>query len=94
MLQQATLIPRGASVADPWTIKLGALRGIEGADGIQRVSTAAVFEVLEVPLERRPQPTRRLAKVIRDLDWGSLLIGVMASVFRSLSLLVSCYLEF
>ena len=56
--------------ADPWRLRLERLRGEIGDDGLERVSTQAVFDLLEVPQRsRRAGASRRLAKVMTELGW-------------------------
>ena len=56
--------------ADPWLLRLERLRGKVGDDGIERISTQTVFDVLEVPQRSRGagacSPT---SEVMRDLGW-------------------------
>jgi hypothetical protein len=53
--------------ADPWRLPLGRLRGKIGDDGIERISTQAVFDVLEVlQRSRGAGACRRLAKLMRE----------------------------
>jgi hypothetical protein len=56
--------------ADPWRSPLERLRGKLCDDDIERISTQAVFDVLEVPQRSRgPAACRRLAKLMRELGW-------------------------
>ena len=56
--------------ADPWRLILERLRGKIGDDGVERIATQAVFDVLEVPQRRRGAGTcRRLAGLMRELGW-------------------------
>jgi hypothetical protein len=56
--------------ADPWRLPLERLRGKVGDDGIERISTQAVFDVLEVPQRSRgPGACKRLAGLLRELQW-------------------------
>ncbi len=56
--------------ADAWHLRLERLRGQIGDDGIGRVSTQHVFDVLEVPQRSRGSGAcRRLAKVMVELGW-------------------------
>jgi hypothetical protein len=56
--------------ADAWCLRLDRLRGQIGDDGIERVSTQHVFDVLEVPQRSRGSGAcRRLAKVMIELGW-------------------------
>src|SRR4051794_39305333 len=57
--------------ADPWRIRLERLRGTVGDDAIERVTTQAVFDTLEVPQGKRGAgASRRLAAVMRGLGWS------------------------
>ena len=56
--------------ADAWHLRLERLRGQIGDDGIERVSTQHVFDVLEVPQRSRGSGAcRRLSKVMVELGW-------------------------
>jgi hypothetical protein len=56
--------------ADAWHLRLERLRGQIGDDGIERVSTQHVFDLLEVPQRSRGSGAcRRLAKVMVELGW-------------------------
>ena len=59
-----------AAPADPWLLRLERLSGKVGDDGVERVSTQTVFDVLEVPQRSRGAGAcRRLATVMRDVGW-------------------------
>jgi hypothetical protein len=56
--------------ADPWALPLGRLRGAVGPDGIERMTTQAVFDCLEVPQHGRTAGAcRRLARIMVELGW-------------------------
>ena len=57
--------------ADIWHLRLERLQGKVGDDGVERISTASIFDVLEVPQKGRGAGAcRRLAKLMRELgDW-------------------------
>jgi hypothetical protein len=56
--------------ADTWRIRLERVRGKIGDDGIERVSTQTLFDVLDVPQGGRSAGAcRRLAALMRDLGW-------------------------
>lgn len=56
--------------AEPWRSQLERLRGKIGDDGVERVSSQGVFDLLEVPMRARTAGAyRRLAKIMRELDW-------------------------
>jgi hypothetical protein len=62
-----------AAPVDAWQLRLERVRGRVGDDGIERVSTQTVFDVLEVPQRRRRAGAcRRLARVMRGLGWTPL----------------------
>jgi hypothetical protein len=56
--------------ADPWRLRLERLRGKIGDDGIERITTQTVFDILEIPQRNRSASAcRRLAKLITELGW-------------------------
>jgi hypothetical protein len=56
--------------ADTWRLRLERVRGKVGDDGIERVSTQTLFDVLEVPQRARGAGAcRRLAALMRELGW-------------------------
>jgi hypothetical protein len=63
---------RNAAVEDPWEPALRRLKGRIGHDGIERVSTHDVFDVLEVPMRRRPSENVRLSRAMRRLGWTNI----------------------
>jgi uncharacterized protein with PIN domain len=64
---QAEVIARDA---DPWRLRLERLRGKIGDDNIERISTQAVFDVLEVLQRNRGAGAcRRLANLMHELGW-------------------------
>jgi hypothetical protein len=69
LLQQARTEAQ-ARIAEPWRLPLERLRGKVGDDGVERISTQAVFDILEVPQRNRGAGAcRRLAKLMRELGW-------------------------
>jgi hypothetical protein len=67
-LHEATA--KAAAATDSWTFRLGRVRGKIGDDGIERISTQALFDHLEVlQRSRGAGACRRLARVMRDLGW-------------------------
>jgi len=65
--KQAELAARNA---EPWRLPLERLHGKIGDDGIERISTQALFDRLEVPQRSRGAgASRRLAKLMRELGW-------------------------
>ena len=62
-----------ARSTDPWRLRLQRLRGRVDPDGVERLTTQDVFDVLETPQrDRTTAACRRLAKVMRELDWTAL----------------------
>jgi hypothetical protein len=59
--------------ADTWRVRLEGVRGKVGDDGIERVSTQTLFDILEVPqLGRGTSACKRLANIMRDLGWHAI----------------------
>ena len=57
--------------ADPWHLRLEGLKGKKWDDGIERISTQTVFDILEVPqCSRGAGGCRRLAMLMRELGWA------------------------
>jgi len=53
---------------DPWLLRLEGLKGKKWDDGIERISTQTVFDILEVPHRSRTAGAcRRLSKLMREL---------------------------
>jgi hypothetical protein len=56
--------------AEPWRLALERLQGRVGDDGIERITTQIVLDMLEVPQRARRAGTyRRLAKLMAELGW-------------------------
>ena len=56
--------------ADPWRLRLEQLRGKIGDDGIERITTQTVFDILEIPQRSRSTSAcRRLARLMGELKW-------------------------
>lgn len=56
---------------DPWHLRLEGIRGKKWDDGIERISTQTVFDILEVPHKSRTAgASRRLAKLMLELGWS------------------------
>ena len=60
-----------AEAADPWRFTLERVRGkVDFYDGLERVSSQTLLDLLEVPQRKRTAGTfRRLAKVMAELGW-------------------------
>ena len=62
--------PEGAARMDPWKLRLERLRGKLDYDGLERVTTQTLLDVLEVPQRSRTAGAcRRLAAVMAELGW-------------------------
>jgi hypothetical protein len=58
--------------ADPWLAPLQRVRGKVELDGIERISTQSVLDMLAVPQRSRTAGTcRRLAKLMAELGWAA-----------------------
>ena len=56
--------------SDPWRLRLERMRGTTGLDGLERISTQTVLDVLEVQQRKRTAGTyRHLAKLMAELGW-------------------------
>jgi hypothetical protein len=61
---------KAARNTDPWRPPLERLHGTIGDDGIERITTQLVFDVLQVlQRSRGAGACRRLAKIMADLGW-------------------------
>ena len=71
-LRQIRDAVRAANHEDPWAHALRRVRGHVGHDGVERVSTHDLFDVLEVPTRQRASKTVRLSRVMRELGWSNI----------------------
>jgi hypothetical protein len=56
--------------ADPWRLRLERVRGKVDFDGMERISTQTLLDVLEMPQrERTAGAYRHLAKLMSELGW-------------------------
>jgi hypothetical protein len=59
-----------AETVDPWTLRLERVRGKIDYDGIERVTTQMLLDILEVPQRSRRAGTyRHLSKLMVELGW-------------------------
>jgi len=60
-----------ATIVDPWRLTLERVRGkVDFFDGLERVSSQTLLDLLEVPQRNRTAGTfRRLSKVMAELGW-------------------------
>jgi hypothetical protein len=67
---EAARVEAGAQSGDPWRQRLEHVRGKLGDDSIERVTTQALFDILEAPQRSRGAGAcRRLAKLMTELGW-------------------------
>jgi hypothetical protein len=56
--------------ADPWRLRLERVRGKIDYDGLERISSQTLLDLLEVPQRNRKAGTfRRVAKIMAELGW-------------------------
>ena len=61
-----------AQAVDPWRLRLERVRGTAGFDGLERISTQTLMDILEVPQRKRTAGTyRHLAKLMAELGWAA-----------------------
>jgi hypothetical protein len=59
-----------AQKADPWQLRLERVCGRVGDDGVERITTQLLFDILEAPQPSRGAGAcRRLAKLMAELGW-------------------------
>jgi hypothetical protein len=59
-----------AQPVDPWRIRLERVRGTTGFDGLERISTQTLMDILEVPQRQRTAGSyRHLATLMSELGW-------------------------
>jgi hypothetical protein len=59
-----------AKPVDPWRLRLERVRGTTGFDGLERISTQNLMDVLGVPQRQRTAGTyRHLATLMAELGW-------------------------
>jgi hypothetical protein len=64
--------------AEPWLARLERVRGKTDFDGLERVSTQTLLDLLEVPQRNRRAGTyRRLARVMAQLGWTAVRVRDM-----------------
>ena len=64
-----------AQNGDPWRLPLERVHGKIGDDGIERITTQLLFDILELPQRSRGTGAcRRLAKLMAELGWMALRI--------------------
>ena len=69
-LREAKAKIAAAECFDPWRLTLERVRGKIGDDGIERVTTQLLFDILDVPQRSRGAGAcRRLAKLMAEVGW-------------------------
>lgn len=71
-LRDAAHSAKASSKEDPWMPTLRKIKGKVGQDGVERISTADVFDILEVSVGARPALTVRLSRVMHKLGWKNI----------------------
>ena len=71
-LREGVELARVRGDEDPWELALRKLKGRVARDGVERVSTHEVFDLLEVPMKARQGRAHRLARVMRSLGWQAI----------------------
>ncbi len=67
-----------AQKADPWQLRLERLRGKVDYDGLERISSQTLLDLLEVPQRNRTAGTyRRVAKLMAELGWNAVRVRDM-----------------
>jgi hypothetical protein len=57
---------------DPWRLRLERVRGTTGFDGLERISTQTILDILEVPQRKRTAGAyRHLAKIMAEVGWAA-----------------------
>ena len=68
----------GAARKNPWKLRLERMRGKLDYDGLERVTTQSLFDVLEVPQRSRTAGAcRRLAAVMTELGWTAVRVRAL-----------------
>jgi hypothetical protein len=63
-------IDQTPQTSDPWRLRLERVRGTTGFDGLERISTQTLLDILEVPQHQRTAGTyRRLATLMAEFGW-------------------------
>jgi hypothetical protein len=63
----------GAQNVDPWRLPLERVRGKIDFDGLERVSSQILLDLLEIPQRSRRAPVyRHVAKLMAELGWTAI----------------------
>ena len=63
---------------DPWRLRLERLRGKIGFDGMERVSTQHLLDVLELPQRERQRAPTGTLQLMTDLGWTAVRVRGLA----------------
>jgi hypothetical protein len=70
--------------SNPWLPLLVKLRGQRGSDGVERLTTEHIFDILDVPLSKRtPQAARTICSAMVALGWSPIRLRSASSRGRS-----------
>jgi hypothetical protein len=71
-MQQEAAKAAAAETVDPWRRRLERVRGKIDFDGLERISSQTLLDLLEVPQRNRTAGTfRRLSKIMAELGWSA-----------------------
>jgi hypothetical protein len=74
-LRQADAKLAATETVDPWQLPLERVHGKIGGDGIERITTQLLFDILQVPQRSRGAGAcRRLAKLMAEGGWTAVRI--------------------
>jgi hypothetical protein len=70
-LRRAEIEAAATETVDPWRLTLERVRGrIDFYDGLERISSQTLLDLLEVPQRQRTASTfRRLSRIMAELGW-------------------------
>lgn len=69
-MKAAAVELEAAQHVDPWRLRLEHVHGSTGFDGLERISTQTLLDILEVPQRQRTAGSyRHLASVMAELSW-------------------------
>jgi hypothetical protein len=71
-LRETVHSAKASSKEDSWTPMLRKIKGKVGQDGVERIATADVFDILEVAMGARSAQTVRLSRAMKMLGWSNI----------------------
>lgn len=70
--------------SSPWLLVLRKVKGQRGVDGLERISTEHVFELLNLPpVKRTPQAAKQVCQLMTDLGWSPTRVRAVTSRGRA-----------